>query len=61
MFSPLELLVIMIPFMNAVMRLSCAMVSFLVMEFSSSADGPPYIDNPLHIDDDRPGAMDVSP
>ena len=43
MLVPLELVVIMIPFMNAILRLSCAAVSFLVMEFFSSVGGLPYI------------------
>ena len=43
MLVPLEFVVIMIPFMNATLRLSCAVVSFLVMDFSSSVGGLPYI------------------
>ena len=43
MLVPLELVVIMIPFMNAILRLSCTLVSFLVMEFASSVGGLPHI------------------
>ncbi len=43
MLVPLELVVIMSPFMNAFLRLYCAAACSLVMEFFSFDGGLPYI------------------